>query len=113
MPDILKLQLPISMQDVIRIWARQAGYFDKSVPLETQEKKYMNALMELFSMFAKHHGELDDSNFIRIFRFFKDSGFTKRLHPDTDIAKRSAKLEVSEPDMIPVKSELHEIKNDT
>jgi len=99
MAEIL-LQLPISIQDVLKMWARQAGNFDKVVPLETQEKKYMDALMELLGMLAKHHDELDDSNFARAFRFFRDAGLTKRLHGDTDISKRYSKLEGLEPDMI-------------
>ena len=99
MAEIL-LQLPISIQDVLKMWARQAGNFDKVVPLETQEKKYMDALMELLGTLAKHHDELDDSNFARAFRFFRDAGLTKRLHGDTDISKRYSKLEGLEPDMI-------------
>jgi hypothetical protein len=99
MADILKLQLPISIQDIMKIWARQAGYFDKTVPLEIQEKKYLDSLMALLGMLAKHHNEMDDSNFSRAFRFFRDVGLTKRLHGDTDISKRYAKLEGIEPDM--------------
>ena len=98
MPENLKLQLPISLQDILKIWGRQVGYFDKDVPPETQEIKYMNALMELFSLLAKYHEEIADHDFIRIFRFFKDAGFAKRLHPDTAIAKRAGKLENLEPD---------------
>lgn len=96
--EILKLTLPVSIQDVIKLWARQAGSFDKAVPPETQEIKYVNALMEVFSMLAKHHEELDDSNFIRAFRFFRDTGFAKRLHGDTTMAKRASKLEGIEPE---------------
>jgi hypothetical protein len=98
MSDILKLQLPISVQDILKIWARQAGFFDKAVPPEAQEIKYMGAMMELLGMLAKHHDEMDDSNFIRAFRFFKDAGLTKRLNSDTPIFKRAAKLEGIEPD---------------
>jgi hypothetical protein len=100
MAEIIKLQLPISIQDVLKIWARQAGNFEKAIPAETQEKKYMDGIMELLQMFAKHHDEMDDSNFARAFRFFRDAGLTKRLHGDTDISKRYAKLEGLEPDMI-------------
>jgi hypothetical protein len=100
MADNIKLTLPISIQDVLKLWARQAGSFDKTVPPEIQEKKYVDALMELFHMFAKHHEEMDDSNFIRSFRFFRDTGFAKRLHADTSLAKRASKLETLEPDMI-------------
>jgi hypothetical protein len=104
MSDILKLQLPISIQDVLKIWARQAGSFEKTISPETQEIKYMSALLELLGMLAKHHEEMNDSNFIRSFRFFKDAGLTKRLSADTTIFKRAAKLEGIEPDTIPAPS---------
>jgi hypothetical protein len=112
MADILKLQLPISIQDVLKIWARQAGTFEKNIPAETQEKKYMDGIMELLQMFAKHHDEMDDSNFARAFRFFRDAGFTKRLHGDTEVSKRYAKLDGIEPDMIP-KPEPVVVKSDS
>jgi len=51
-------------------------------------------------MLAKHHTEMDDATFARAFRFFRDTGFTKRLHGDTEISKRYAKLEGVEPDMV-------------
>jgi hypothetical protein len=100
MAEIIKLQLPISIQDILKTWARQTGNFERTVPPETQEKKYMDGIMELLQMFAKHHDEMDDSNFARVFRFFRDAGLTKRLHGDTDISKRYVKLEGLEPDMI-------------
>lgn len=100
MAENLKLTLPISIQEVIKIWARQAGNFEKTVPPEIQEIKYMNALMELLGMLAKHHEEMNDSDFIRCFRFFRDSGFAKRLNADTTLAKRASKLESLEPDMV-------------
>lgn len=100
MAESLKLTLPISIQEVLKIWARQAGNFEKTVPPEVQEIKYMNAMMELFGMLAKHHEEMNDSDFIRCFRFFRDAGFSKRLSADTSLAKRSSKLETLEPDMI-------------
>jgi hypothetical protein len=106
MSEILKLNLPISIQDFLKIWARQAGNFEKTVLPEIQEKKYMDALMELFSMFAKHHVDMDDSNFARTFRFFRDAGFTKRLHNEAEISKRYSKLEGMEPDMITKESEV-------
>jgi len=109
--ETLKLTLPIAIQDIIKLWARQAGSFDKTVPPETQEIKYMNAMMEMFGMLAKHHDELDDSNFIRAFRFFRDTGFAKRLHGDTSMAKRASKLEGIEPDMLPPPKEPEPVKS--
>jgi hypothetical protein len=112
MSEILKLQLPISVQDILKIWARQAGFFEKGIPPEAQEIKYINAMMELLGMLAKHHEEMDDSNFIRAFRFFRDAGLTKRLHTDTDIFKRAAKLEGIEPDTTtPVPDPVKDILN--
>ena len=53
--------------------------------------------MAVFSMFARHHTELSDGEFVRSFRFFKDAGFTKRLSLETSIAERYGKLERTEP----------------
>ena len=100
-----ELILPISLQDVLRAWARKAGFFDKSVPLDIQEKKYIDALMGLFCMYAKHHEELDDATFARVFRFFKDAGLTKRLNDEAAISKRYTKLDRIEPDMIKSESD--------
>jgi len=101
----LILQIPIPLQDILKTWARQAGFFDKSVVPEVQEKKYLDALMELFCMFAKYHESLDESTFARVFRFFKDAGFTKRLNEEAAISKRYAKLDHIEPDMIKSESD--------
>jgi hypothetical protein len=96
----LVLQIPILLQDILKTWARQAGYFDKAIVPEIQEKKYLDALMELFCMMAKHHEEMDEATFARVFRFFKDTGFTKRLNDEAAISKRYIKLDRTEPDMI-------------
>jgi hypothetical protein len=101
----LELVLPISLQDVLKAWARKAGFFDKSVPIDIQEKKYLDAIMGLFCMLAKHHEEMDDATFARAFRFFKDTGLTKRLSDEASISKRYAKLDHIEPDMIKSESD--------
>ena len=94
----IEIKTSLSLSDIILQWCRQAGCFDASVPVEAREKKYTEALMGLLSLFAKHQEELDDGSFIRIFRFFKDTGLTKRLSPETLIHKRSIKLEHKEPE---------------
>jgi len=108
MPDHISLQLMVTLQEVFKIWARQAGMFDSSIPLETREKKYMDALMTLFTMFANHHLEMDDSTFARVFRFFRDAGLTKRLNDQAPIYSRYQKIGNIEPDMTkkPVQEEV-------
>ena len=97
MSSLITLQIPVNLNEIIKEWSRQAGCFTKDIPVETREIKYMNALMELFSLFARHHEELNNGNFVRAYRFFKDAGFTKRLSVEADIANRYAKLEHQEP----------------
>jgi hypothetical protein len=87
----------VTLQDIFKKWSHQAGYFDDSVPKETREKIYLDALMAIFSMFARHHTELNDGEFVRAFRFFKDAGFTKRLSLEASISERYGKLERTEP----------------
>jgi hypothetical protein len=99
MPDHINLQLTVTLQEVLKIWSRQVGVFDPSVTSETREKKYTDALMSLFSMFANHHEEMDDSTFARVFRFFRDGGFTKRLNEQAPISIRYPKIGNAEPDM--------------
>jgi hypothetical protein len=93
----LELQIPVTLNDVLKKWSHQAGCFDVAVPKETREKAYLDSLMAVFSMFARHHTELEDGDFVRAFRFFKDAGFTKRLSLETHIAERYGKLERTEP----------------
>ena len=93
----MELQIPVTLNDILKKWSHQAGCFDEGVPKETREKSYLNALMGVFSMFARHHTELEDGDFVRAFRFFKDAGFTKRLSLETHIAERYGKLERTEP----------------
>lgn len=95
---MISLQITLNLNEVLKEWSRQAGYFTKETPAEKREIIYMNALMELFSMFAKHHEELSDGDFIRSYRFFKDAGFTKRLSKETHIFNRFLKLEYQEPE---------------
>ena len=99
LPRILDLQIPITLNDILKKWSHQAGCFEKSVTIEVREKKYMEALLALFSLFAKHHEEMSDGDFVRAFRFFKDSGIAKRLSSEAPIAGRYAKLELIEPGM--------------
>lgn len=95
---MISLQITLDLNNVLKEWSRQAGCFTKEVPAEKREIVYMNALMELFSMFAKHHEELNNGDFIRAFRFFKDGGFTKRLSNETHVFNRFLKLENLEPE---------------
>jgi len=97
MSSLITLQIPVNLSEIIKEWSRQAGCFTKSTPTEKREIVYKNALMQLFSMFARHHSELNDGDFVRNYRFFKDAGFTKRLSREADIFNRYAKLEHKEP----------------
>ena len=97
MSSLITLSIPVNLNEILKEWSKQAGCFSKDTLTETRQIKYMNALMELFSMFARHHEDLDDGDFIRIFRFFKDAGFTKRLSREANITNRCAKLEHKEP----------------
>ena len=97
MASLIILKIPVNLNEILKEWSRQAGCFSKEIPVETREIKYMNALMELFSLFARHHEELTNGDFVRIYRFFKDAGFTKRLSKEANISNRYAKLEHQEP----------------
>ena len=93
------LQLTTTLEEIIRVWIRQASEtVDKNTIPEVKENKFMNALMELFSLFARHHEDIQDFDFIRIFQFFKDAGFARRLNSDTHIVQRIAKIEKQEQD---------------
>ena len=87
----------MTLQDILKKWSHQAGCFTDEVLKETREKIYLESLMAVFSMFARHHTELGDGEFVRAFRFFKDAGFTKRLSLETSVAERYGKLERTEP----------------
>jgi hypothetical protein len=87
----------VTLNDVLKKWSHQAGCFDGTIPKEIREKSYLDSLMAVFSMVARHHTELEDGEFVRAFRFFKDAGFTKRLSLETSIAERYGKLERTEP----------------
>jgi hypothetical protein len=93
----MELQIPVTLNDILKKWSHQAGCFEETVPRETRERAYLDALMALFSMFARHHAELEDGDFVRAFRFFKDAGYTKRLSTETSVAERYGKLERTEP----------------
>jgi len=93
----VELSIPVTLQDILRKWSHQAGCFTGEVLKETREKIYLEALMAVFSMFARHHTELNDGEFVRSFRFFKDAGLTKRLSLESSIAERYGKLERIEP----------------
>lgn len=98
MSSLITLQIPVNLSTVIKEWSQQAGCFTKETPKEKREIIYMFALMELFSMFARHHEEFNNGHFVRVYRFFKDAGFTKRLSKETDVYNRYMKLEHQEPD---------------
>jgi hypothetical protein len=99
MPDHITLQLTVPLQEILKTWSRQVGVFESNVPAEIKEKKYMDSLMALFTMFANHHLEMDDSTFARVFRFFRDAGLTKRLNDQAPIYSRYQKIGNLEPDM--------------
>lgn len=97
LPKLVELQVPVTLNDVLKKWSHQTGCFDKSVSTEIRERLYTNALMSLFCLFAKYHTELNDGDFVRCFRFFKDSGLTKRLSDEAHVSERYLKLEHQEP----------------
>jgi len=93
-PSPVDLQVPTTLQEVIKTWSRQVGANrEGTTPVETREKKYNDALMSLLSLFANHHDEIKDGDFVRAYRFFRDSGLTKRLSNEAPISIRYSKLE--------------------
>lgn len=93
----MELSIPMTLADILKKWSHQAGCFPETLPKEIREKAYMDSLLAVFSLLARHHMELPDGEFVRAFRFFKDAGFTKRLSVETSIAERYGKLERVEP----------------
>jgi len=92
LPKLVELQIPVTLKDVLKKWSHQAGNFEDNVPTESREKLYINALMALFVQFSLSHDNYNDENFVRIFRFFKDAGFLKRVSEQSSIYERYKKL---------------------
>lgn len=101
LPRLVELSIPMTLADILKKWSHQAGCFPENLPKEIREKAYMDSLLAVFSLLARHHSELQDGEFVRAFRFFKDAGFTKRLSVETTIAERYGKLERAEPGFEP------------
>ena len=101
LPKLVELSIPMTLADILKKWSHQAGCFPENLPKEIREKAYMDSLLAVFSLLARHHSELSDGEFVRAFRFFKDAGFTKRLSVETSIAERYGKLEQVEPGFEP------------
>jgi len=92
MPDSsskFSFEIPTSLGDILIQWSRKAS---PTLSEDVNEKKYSEAFMALFGLYAKYHEELSDEDFARIFKFFRESGIAKRLGPEAPIAVRYAKV---------------------
>jgi len=96
-PKLVELSLPVALRDVLKKWSHNAGFFKKDVELEKREKLYMSAFTALFLEFSLSHDKYDDENFVRIFRFFKDAGFLKRVSEEASVCERYRALELQVP----------------
>lgn len=93
-PKIIEIQIPITLKEVLKKWSLQVGTFKDETSPEEREKLYMNALMSLFVEFTLSHEKFSDENFVRIFRFFKDMGFSKRVSKEAPVYERYEKLDL-------------------
>ena len=67
-----KVEFKTNLHAIIYQWASQSRFFSKKIPIEDRREKYLKALDELRNMFNRHHKEIKDAHFSRIYRFLRD-----------------------------------------
>ena len=68
----IKIELETTLFKVVYKWMSQVWFFHKDTDISERREKYETALRELGSLFNRHHKELSDSHFSRIFRFLRE-----------------------------------------